>query len=103
MLVPPFLSTDVSTLPVVEAWAPYAYLLGEVNPQLSTATCLYFDGASSEWDLVQILDLVESWFGRFESKPKVVMVGGDKQILSGRYSMRTLRESASDRKVVGGD
>lgn len=99
MLVPP-LSSDLSTLPVIEPWAPYAYLLGKANPRLSSATCLYFDGISSECDLAQTLDLVESWFGRFELKPKVVVVGGDKQILSGRYSMRTLRESVPDPSVT---
>lgn len=99
MLVPPPLSTDLSALSIAEPWAPYAYLLGGANPQLSSATCLYFDGISSECHLAQTLDLVESWFGRFDSKPKVLLVGGEKQILLARYSMRTLRESVLDHRV----
>lgn len=99
MLVPPPLSTDLSAISIAESWAPYAYLLGGANPQLGSATCLYFDGIASECDLGQTLDLVERWFGKFDLKPKVLLVGGDKQILSSRYSIRTLREAVSDQKV----
>lgn len=99
MLVPPSLSTELSALSISKPWAPYAYLLGGANPQLSAATCLYFDGISSGCHLEQTLDLVESWFGKFALKPKVLLVGGDKQVLSARYSMRTLRESVSDHSV----
>lgn len=99
MLVPPLLSTDLSALSIAEPWAPYSYLLGGANPQLSSATCLYFDGISSECSLAQTLHLVENLFGRFDSKPKVLLVGGDKQIVSARYSMRTLRDSVSDHKA----
>ncbi len=99
MLVPPLLSTELSKLSISKPWSPYAYLLGEANPQLGCSTCLYFDGISSEIRLTHTLDLVESWFGRFDFKPKVLLVGGDKQILSARYSMRTLRQSVSDDRV----
>ncbi len=99
MLVPPSLTTDLSSLSVAEQWAPYAYLLGEANSRLSSATCLYFDGITSECRLAQTLDLVESWFGMFNLKPKVLLVGGNKQILSSRYSMKTLRESILDPRV----
>lgn len=99
MLVPPPLSTDLLAISTAEAWAPYAYLVGGANPQLSSATCLYFDGIASECDLGQTLDLVQRWFGKFDLKPKVLLVEGDKQILSARYSMRTLREVGSDKRV----
>lgn len=99
MLVPPPLSTDLSALSTAEPWAAYAYLVGGANPQLSSATCLYFDGIASECDLRQTLDLAERWFDKFGLKPKVLLVEGDKQILAARYSMRTLREVASDEKM----
>ena len=99
MLVPPSLNTDLSTSSKVEPWTSYDYLIGGANPKLSSATCLYFDGIPQNFDLRQVLDLVTDWFLKFDSKPKVLLVGGDKQILSPRYSMRTLREVDSDRKV----
>ena len=99
MLVPPVLSTDLSALSIAEPWAPYDCLIGGANPQLSSATCFYFDGIAPECDLRQTLGLAERWFDKFDLKPKVLLVGGDKQILAARYSMRTLRESVADHKV----
>lgn len=99
MLVPPHPSTDLPAFSVAKAWAPHAHLVGGASPQLSSATCLYFDSISSEFTIAQTLDLVQEWFARFEVKPKVLLVGGDKQILSSRYSMKTLRESSSDQSV----
>lgn len=87
-------------LAAIESWASYGYLLGNANPQLAPAVCLYFDGISSQCDLVKTLDLAQDWFGWFGSRPKVVLVHGDKQFLSNRYSMRTLRESVADSDVI---
>jgi hypothetical protein len=99
MLEPPPLDTDLSAFSDAEPWAPYGYLLGDANPELSSATCLYFDGIPPGCSLTQTLDLVERWFQMFDSKLKVLLVGGDKQILLPRYSMRTLRNSVSEREV----
>ena len=99
-MLKPHLGTYHTALPVIGSWAPYDYLLGDANPQLAPATCLYFDGISPQCDLAKTLDLAQEWFGRFGSRPKVVLVRGDKQFLSNRYSMRTLRESVVDPHVM---
>ena len=99
MLVPPPLTTELPRFSVGESWAPYDYLLGDANPQLGSATCLYFDGIDPDSPIEPMLELAEQWFAKFELKPKVVLVGGDKEHLSSRYTIKSLRDATSNEKV----
>lgn len=99
MLVVPSLSTDLSAWSTTKSWAPYIHLVGEANPSLNAATCLYFDGISPTLELGQTLDFVGNWFLKFGLKPKVLLISGDREVLAARYSLRTLKEAASDSKV----
>lgn len=74
--------------------ASYSHLIGEVDAGLELASCLYFEAVEG-FLLGGALDLVEKWFARRDSKPRVVLVS-DVEARSPRYTMRTLRQAASD-------
>jgi hypothetical protein len=64
---------------------------------LQSATCLYYDGSTPDRDVSKALDLVDFWFDKFNEKPRVVLVGGDKNLLKGRFSTDTLRRALENR------
>lgn len=100
MLVPPRLSTEISSPLSSRPWAPYKHLVGGADPYLGSSTCLYFDGVPYDRLFGPMLDLVQEWFGRFDFKPKVLLVDGDKQTLSSRYSMKSLKEAVAQKGIV---
>ena len=73
----------------------FAHLVdASVPPHLKVSTCMYFDGIAADLCIPGMLDLVEEWFSKYKSKPKVVLVGaGDKR--APRYTVKSLRIAAS--------
>lgn len=73
----------------------FAHLVGESVPShLSTATCIYFDGIAVELRILEMLDLVEDWFSKYESRPRVLLVGASVK-RAPRYTVKSLRIAAS--------
>jgi len=78
------------------AKAPYfAHLIGaSVSARLNPSTCIYFDGIAADLCIPEMLDLVEGWFSKWGSKPKVVLVGAGEE-RAPRYTVKSLRIAAS--------
>jgi hypothetical protein len=72
-----------------------AHLVDESLPDhLAAATCVYFDGIADDLCIPDMLDLVEGWFLKYESRPKVVLVEPSQKKVP-RCTVKSLRAAAS--------
>lgn len=65
-----------------------------LRDSLEPATCIYFDGISPDFRSLEMLDLVEKWFAKYESKSKVVLVASSEK-KPPRYTIKSMRAAAS--------
>lgn len=72
----------------------FSHLIGGTSPDLELATCAYFDGISDDFSVLGMLDHIESWFSKFEAKPKVVLVGSNEK-KSPRHTVKSMRVAAT--------
>ncbi|MFZ4602918.1 MAG: hypothetical protein ACOYM8_10720 [Caulobacterales bacterium] len=86
----------LSVANVIGSRTPYfSHLIEPALPEfLETATCIYFDGVAPEFRALGMLDLVENWFAKYESKPKVVLVASAGK--SPRYTLKSMRSAAEN-------